>query len=224
MNDTGTPWNPHVFNVALPVILASRYIFFILFGLYRSVWRYAGARDAVAIVAAVLLSEAAAVAFLATTQKWSDFPRAVFVLDALFCMILIGASRFGERTLFRGLLLFRGRGNRHRTLVVGAGRAGRSLLRELNETPGEQVVGFVDDDPRLWNRRLQGVRVAGGITDLERILADTQPDTVLVTIPGAPRERLDAVVSICKRAGISCRFVRRETDLDPRAILGASHE
>ena len=47
---------------------------------------------------------------------------------------------------------------------------------------------------------------------------------MLVTIPGAPRERLDAVVSTCKRAGISCRFVRRETDLDPHAILGASHE
>ena len=41
---------------------------------------------------------------------------------------------------------------------------------------------------------------------------------MLVTIPDAPRERLDAS-SRCARAGISCRFVRRETDLDP-AVLG----
>ena len=76
------------------------------------------------------------------------------------------------------------------------------MLRELNETPGEQVVGFVDDDPRLWGRRLQGVRVAGGIDDLERILARREPDAVLVTIPDAPRERLDAVVARAPRGRI----------------------
>src|SRR3954453_22279161 len=147
MHDSGTGWNPYVFNVSLPVIMAARYLTFIVFGLYRSVWRYAGAREALAIVSAVLISEAMAVGFLAATQDWKQFPRAVFVLDALFCIVLVGASRFAERSLFRVLLVLRGRTERHRALVVGAGRAGRSLLRELNETPGEQVVGFVDDDP-----------------------------------------------------------------------------
>ncbi len=42
-----------------------------------------------------------------------------------------------------------------------------------------------------------------------------------MTIPDAPRERLDAIVLACADAGIACRFVRRETDLDPRVILGA---
>ena len=51
--------------------------------------------------------------------------------------------------------------NGQRTLIVGAGRTGRSLMRELRETPGERVVGFLDDDPRLWRRRLQGVPVLG---------------------------------------------------------------
>jgi FlaA1/EpsC-like NDP-sugar epimerase len=224
VHDSGTPWNPYVFNVSLPVILAARYLMFIVFGLYRSVWRYAGARDAVAIVAAVLCSEALAVGFLATTQRWRDFPRAVFVVDALFCIVLIGASRFAERALFRSLVVLRGRSERHRALVVGAGRAGRSLLRELNETPGEQVVGFVDDDPRLWGRRLQGVKVVGGSGEIERVLAQSNPDAVLVTIPDAPRERLDAVVGACTRAGIPCRFVRRELDLTPSAVLGPAGE
>src|SRR4051794_29821986 len=185
VNESGTPWDPHVFNVALPVILAARYVAFIVFGLYRGVWRYAGARDALSVIVAVLLSEAAAVGFLAATQKWSDFPRAVFVLDAIFCIALVGASRFGERALFRMLVLFRGRGERHRSLVVGAGRAGRSLLRELNETAGEQVVGFVDDDPRLWGRRLQGVRVCGGSRGLGRVLAQTRPAAGLRESPAA---------------------------------------
>jgi hypothetical protein len=50
------------------------------------------------------------------------------------------------------------------------------------------------------------------------------PDTVLVTIPDAPRERLNAIVTACDEAGVGCRFVRRETDLDPRVVLGASAE
>jgi hypothetical protein len=44
---------------------------------------------------------------------------------------------------------------------------------------------------------------------------------VLVTIPDAPRERLDLVLEACTRAGVPCRFVRREIDLDPSAVLGA---
>jgi hypothetical protein len=56
------------------------------------------------------------------------------------------------------------------------------------------------------------------------VLTDARPDVVLVTIPDAPRERLNAVVRGCERAGIACRFVRREVDLDPLAVLGAIAE
>jgi UDP-GlcNAc:undecaprenyl-phosphate/decaprenyl-phosphate GlcNAc-1-phosphate transferase len=219
--DTGTPWDPYVFNTALPAILGARYLAFVPLGLYRGVWRYAGARDAAAVAAAVLLSEVAAVGFLATTARWEDFPRAVFVLDALLCMMLIGASRFGERAFANMLARLHGRGARNRTLIVGAGRAGRSLLRERRETPGEHVVGLVDDDARLRSARLQGSPVLGGIDDLGAILAATRPHAVLVTIPDAARERLDAVVSACEAAGVRCRFVRRELDLEPEAVLGA---
>jgi FlaA1/EpsC-like NDP-sugar epimerase len=157
------------------------------------------------------------------TTHLGDFPATVFLLDAFVCAALIGASRFGERALFRARTTLADRAGR-RTLVVGAGRSGRSLVRELRETPGEKVVGFLDDDPRLHRRRLLGVPVYGGTRDIERALAAAQPDTVLVTIPNAAADRLDAVVRACSAAGIPCRFVRRETDLDPVVVLGAAHE
>jgi hypothetical protein len=47
---------------------------------------------------------------------------------------------------------------------------------------------------------------------------------VLVTIPDAPRDRLDAIVNACADAGVTCRLVRREIDLDPRVALGAGTE
>ena len=185
-------------------------------------WRYAGARDAASIVGAVVVSEVVAYLVLDATQVWGPFPRSVFVIDAIVCTVLIGASRFWERAFVRGVSSLTGRGDRHRTLIVGAGRGGRSLLRELRETQGEQVVGFVDDDPRLSRRRLQGVPVLGGTAEIEAILSRTLPHTVLVTIPDAPRERLGLVIDACTLAQVPCRFVRRHLDLDPDAVLGAT--
>jgi UDP-GlcNAc:undecaprenyl-phosphate GlcNAc-1-phosphate transferase len=218
----GSPYQRHIFLVSITVVLAVRYLAFIPFGLYRGVWRYAGARDAASIVSAVVVSEVVAYLILDATQTWGPFPRSVFVIDALVCTILIGASRFWERAFVRGVSALTGRGDRHRTLIVGAGRGGRSLLRELRETAGEQVVGFVDDDPRLSRRRLQGVHVLGGTGEIEGILSRARPDAVLVTIPDAPREQLGLVIDACALAQVPCRFVRRHTDLDPRSVLGAT--
>jgi UDP-GlcNAc:undecaprenyl-phosphate GlcNAc-1-phosphate transferase len=218
----GTPYERHVFTVALPAILVARYLVFIVLGLYQGVWRFAGSREAAAIVGGVVLSELIAFGIVVATTTLGDFPARIFVIDALLCIVVVGASRFGERVLFGARALTDRDGRR--TLIVGAGRSGRSLLRELRETPGERVVGFVDDDPRLYRRRLLGVPVRGGTLDIERILAATRPDTVLVTIPQAPTDRLDSVVRACAAADVRCRFVRRETDLDPLLLLGTARE
>jgi UDP-GlcNAc:undecaprenyl-phosphate GlcNAc-1-phosphate transferase len=220
---TGSAYERHVFGVALPAILITRYLAFIVLGLYQGIWRYAGSREAASIVVGVAVSEAVAFGITVATTHLGDFPATVFVLDAFVCAALIGASRFGERALYRARTTLADRAGR-RTLIVGAGRSGRSLVRELRETPGEKVVGFLDDDPRLHRRRLLGVPVYGGTRDIDRALAASQPDTVLVTIPNAAADRLDAVVRACSAAGIPCRFVRRETDLDPVVVLGAARE
>jgi len=221
----GTTNQKHIFLVSLPVILAVRYLAFIVFGLYSGVWRFAGAREAAAITAAVAISEPIAVGIVwISFGPFLDFPASIYVVDVLFCIALIGASRFGERALFHAMGSLKDRDARRRTLIVGAGRSGRSLLRELRETQGEHVVGFVDDDPRLRRRRMQGVPVLGGLHEIDRVLTETRPNVVLVTIPRAPRERLDAVIAGCERADVSCRFVRRELDLDPLVVMSAGVE
>ena len=224
VHGSGTNYQRHVATVALPVVLFARYATFIPFGLYRGVWRYAGARDAASVVGAVVVSELIAFGFLSATQPWGDFPRGAFIVDALLAIVLVGGSRFAERALDRGIGGFRDRTSKRRTLIVGAGRSGRSLMRELRETPGERVVGLVDDDRSLRHKRLQGAPVIGTLQEIGLALGRTEPDLVLVTIPNAPRERLDFVLQACERAGVACRFVRRETDLDPSVVLGAAAE
>jgi UDP-GlcNAc:undecaprenyl-phosphate GlcNAc-1-phosphate transferase len=219
----GTTSQRFVAGLTLPVLLAARYLAFIPFGLYRSVWRYAGARDAAAIASAVILSEVVTLSFMVQTQNMRDFQRAFFIVDALICMVAVGGSRFAERALVTSARSVRDRTGR-RTLIIGAGRTGRSLMRELRETAGERVVGFVDDNPRLRRRRLHGVPVIGATKEISRLLERAKPDIVLITIPNAPRERLDAVVDACLQAGVTCRFVRRELDLDPHVVLGSAAE
>ena len=219
----GTVSQRHIAEETIPIVIAARYLAFIPFGLYRSIWRFAGSRDLLAIGAAVALSEVAALAYMAVGHSLSDFSRSFFVVDALFCGSFVAVSRFAERGLVGGARTLRLRTGR-RSIIVGAGRTGRSLMRELRETAGERVVGFVDDNPRLRRRRVQGVAVLGGSAELASLLARHEADIVLVTIPNAPRERLDLIVAACEEAGVDCKFVRREIDLDPRVILGTAAE
>jgi UDP-GlcNAc:undecaprenyl-phosphate GlcNAc-1-phosphate transferase len=219
----GTTAERHVAVVSLPIVIAARYLAFIPFGLYRSIWRYAGSRDLVAIVCAVALSEVVALAYIDLTQSTAGFSRSFFIVDALLCIVVIGASRYAERAILRGVRTYRDRTGR-RTLIVGAGRSGRSLQRELRDTAGERVLGFVDDNARLRRRRVQGITVLGGTHELARLIEKLGPDIVLVTIPDAPRERLNEIVEACADAGVACRFVRREIDLDPRVVLNTVSE
>jgi UDP-GlcNAc:undecaprenyl-phosphate GlcNAc-1-phosphate transferase len=219
----GTVNQRHMATVTLPIVLVARYLAFIPFGLYRSIWRYAGVRDLVGIASAVTISELFALGYISTTQSLGDFSRTVFVVDALICAVIIAASRLAERALVVSREAVRDRAGR-RSLIVGAGRTGRSLMRELRETAGERVVGFVDDNPRLRRRRVHGVPVLGATEEMPRILERAEVSIVLVTIPDAPRDRLDAVVAACADAGVACQFVRREIDLDPRVVLGSTAE
>jgi UDP-GlcNAc:undecaprenyl-phosphate GlcNAc-1-phosphate transferase len=216
----GTIGMRYVFHLALPALLVSRYIAFIAFGLYRGVWRYAGARDGANIVAAVIASETVTFFFTWIFVGWHQFPRGIFFIDALLCSLLVGIARFWERGIAHGFSVLTDRRGQHRVLIVGAGRTGRSLLRELRETPGERVVGFVDDDVRMHGRRIQGVGVVSGLEEIGWALGRLQPDSVLVTIPSAPQERLDGVLEACRRAAIPCRILRREIEVDSALALG----
>jgi FlaA1/EpsC-like NDP-sugar epimerase len=130
----------------------------------------------------------------------------------VLCSVLVA----GSRLVFRTAALLHARRSadaRTRVLVVGAGRFGRSVARELQETPGTRVVGFLDDNPAVRRRRVRGVTVVGGTHEIERALQRTRPDEVLITIPDAPADRLDRVVEATRAAGVPCRLVRRQTEV-----------
>ena len=198
-----------MFLSALPILLATRYSLLVALGVYRRVWRYATARDVVPIAVACLASAAVAYAILRALRPIGSFSGEVFVVDAVLCTLVVGASRLTLRLLPEARAL---RQSGRRVLIVGAGRAGRGLARELRETHEARVVGFLDDNPRVRRRRIQGISVLGALDETPRAIAGARADEVLVTIPDASQERLDAVVRAAEAAGVPCRIVRRRTE------------
>ena len=130
---------------------------------------------------------------------FGGFPRCSSSIDALFARCSSVSRAFGARAP-RPRAIRRGRA-RSGALIVGAGRTGRSLMRELGETAGHSggrlhrrqpapAPAAPPRRPRSWRPRRAAARSRG-----------TQTDIVFVTIPDAPRERLDAVVDACTAAG-----------------------
>ena len=194
----------------LPLLLATQYSLFVVLGVYRRVWRYATARDVVPIAAACVAAALATYLILRALRPIGSFPAVeVLVVYALLCTLLVGASRLTLRLVPEAHALRR---HSRRVLIVGAGRAGRGLARELHDAHEARVVGFLDDNPRVRRRRIQGISVVGGLDEAARAIEATRSDEVLVTIPDAPPERLDAVVQAASEAEVPCRIVHRRTE------------
>ena len=214
----GAPAERAVFLAALPVVLTLRYVCFVVAGVYRRVWRFAGTHDAVAVAVACGVSAVGAYAVVRLQRgSLESFPPQIFLVDAVLAFVLVVAARIAGGRVLAAVDAGR-EGPRRRVLIVGAGRSGRSLARELRETPGERVVGFVDDNPGVRRRRVLGVVVAGALEEIDAVLSAAVPDEVVVTIPDAPAERLAPVVQACERAGVPCRFVRRQSEAGPAAL------
>ncbi len=214
----GTPVQRAAFLASLPVLLGSRYLCFVLGGIYRRIWRYATAADELVIALACVVSAAAAWLIVRLTQGLAGFPLSVFVLDAMLCTLLVGGSRVGFRLWIEHGDRDNRRSDAHRVLVVGAGRSGRSFARELRETPGTRVVGFVDDNPAIHGRRVAGTRVLGSLDEASRVLQQASPDEVFVTIANVPPDRLTAVIAACDAARIPCRVLHRRIETASDAI------
>ena len=86
-------------------------------------------------------------------------------------------------------------------IVVGAGDAGRLIVQEMQRSRmlAYTPIGFVDDDPRKRNTRIQGVRVLGTIDELPHVLREHRPDEVLIAIPSASGEMRRRVVEAAQQ-------------------------
>jgi UDP-GlcNAc:undecaprenyl-phosphate GlcNAc-1-phosphate transferase len=209
----GTELQRGTFLAVVPIVLGTTYVVYVLFGVYRRAWRYATTGDLLTIALASGLATLAAYGIVLATRDLGDFPREVFLVYGLSVAAFAAVSRWGVRFVPEA-----GGGpddGRRRVLVVGAGQAGRGVVRDLRGAGDVRVVGFLDDNPRLRRRRVQGVPVLGSVGDAPAVLESTQSDELVVTIPDVDAARLDAVARACEAAGVAHRVVRERTQAAP---------
>jgi FlaA1/EpsC-like NDP-sugar epimerase len=109
-----------------------------------------------------------------------SYPRSVYVIDFLLLVILIGGCRLVPR-FYREYMHA---GDESRVLIYGAGDAGEAIVRSLTSNPfrGYRPIGFVDDDAAKTGRRIHGVQVLGTREQLPQIMAERNPNVVLIAI------------------------------------------
>jgi len=104
-----------------------------------------------------------------------------------------------------------------RVLVLGAGRSGAMLERELRHRGAFDVVGFLDDDQRLRGAQVHGVPVLGTIDQLSRVSIETGADLVVIAIPSASNQQMQRIVGICEKSGVKFRTLPTLNDLGNKA-------
>ena len=186
-------------------------------GLYGPVWRYASIEEAARVMAAVAAGTLAAFGWFWLLDDLTTLTLPLLTappVAALLILIGCGGVRFQSR-LF-ALERQRTRAAKSvRAMIVGAGSPGAALAYELSHTDSGRdvhVVGFVDDDVRLYGRSLRGIRVLGGTGDLEELCRRHRIDRVLIALPDAGREQTKPIVDRALRTEAQVKVLHPAAD------------
>jgi FlaA1/EpsC-like NDP-sugar epimerase len=184
---------------------------FLWSGMYRGLWRYASLPDLRRILVAAGLGAVAIAAGVALLQS-AHVPRSVFVLYPVLLAVLMGGSRVIYRAWKEGHLRRLG-GDGRRVVVLGAGSAAASLLKNVGRSSEFHFIGLLDDDPAKQRREIQGVRVLGRLDDLPAIAADQGIELAVIAMPGESHSARRRALELCSRVGVPAMTVPSYEDL-----------
>lgn len=192
----------------MPVVFLIQASAFSYFGLYRGVWRFASLPDLIRIMKAVAAGALGTLAVIFLLTRMQDIPRSVFPLYGILLIGLLAGPRIIYRW-YKDHKLYMGAPELTCVLVVGAGRAGEMLVREMLRSParGFVPVGYVDDDPKKLGRDIHGVRVLGRIDEIESVAMGYGVDVVLIAMPSASGAMKRQIVHRCEESGRPFRIL-----------------
>ena len=182
-----------------PFTIVITLIIFSLFRIYSSLWEYAGIEEVFSLIAACLVAAVAKIVIILFT--WSVMPRSWYVLDTIYLMILIGATRVSYR-----LIRLRRQNRtfpwskRKKVMIIGGGEAGRSLITEIQNSKylDQKVVCIIDDDPYKIGRYIKGVKVVGNRNSIKKSVKKYNVQQIILTMPSANAAKIRPIVEICQ--------------------------
>ena len=199
---------------ALPVFVVLKVLMFLGFRQYSGWWRYVTLSDLVRIGQASAAS-AVVLAGAVYILGWREFPRSVFVIDAVMTVGLLSAIRVSVR-LFRERVVGRTDvKDTKRTLIVGTGVTAEALLREATRSFRLKVraIGVVTDDPSMRGSRVHDVPIVGTIAELIDLVRELEIEQVITAVDAGNGDAVRQVVTACKSADVPHRVVPPTTAL-----------
>ena len=197
-----------------------------------STHRFGVARAGLTIVISYLVISA--IVFFA---KDFAFSRAVVLISGFLAFVLVPGWRILARAWGRraGKALHTKSLFGSRTLIVGAGTAGREVLRKLRARGDNRydIVGFVDTSNANIGEAIAGVEIVGSLENVGKIIEEKHITDVIFSTDELPYTAILAVIARSRRRTVNFRLVptsleaiigkTRIDDLDPLPLVQIEH-
>ena len=204
-----TIWMP---ITAVTVSLFISIPIFVITGFYRAIFRYSG-WSALTTIAKAIVIYALIYSTIFTIYGISGVPRTIGLIQPILLLLAIGATRSIARYWLGDIYQTQiARNALPKVLVYGAGTAGRQLAAALANSHEMRVIGFLDDDKRLQDQFLNGLRIYNP-NDLVDLVLPLSISDVLLAIPSASRKRRNEILSQILKAKVSVRTLPSVTEL-----------
>lgn len=185
-----------------PFYTAFSIIVFYMMHMYNSLWRFASFNELTSIIMATVVTGIAHV--VGITLFVRRMPIAYYVFGICAQFIFTTSIRFG----YRFVNLERARREKteksahvkHHVMVIGAGAAGMTVLRELHNSREltSRACCVIDDNPNKWNRFIEGTPIVGGRDTILENVKKYDIDTIMLTMPSASAKDRRDILNICK--------------------------
>jgi FlaA1/EpsC-like NDP-sugar epimerase len=178
---------------------------FIVFGLYRAIFRYAGQFTIVAIAKSSALYGVALFVTLNLFFNPEEIPRSIGIIQPILAFLLVSASRGGARFLlgqvYRNIFAYQ---ERPKVLIYGAGQSGRQAAHSIRAAETMTVLGFIDDNKTLQGGIIDGFKVYGP-EQLLRLKEVNGVSDVLLALPSTNRSRRSEILAALARHHVHVR-------------------
>jgi FlaA1/EpsC-like NDP-sugar epimerase len=195
--------------IALPI--------FVKMGLYRAVFRYAGQHALWSIARAVFFY---GLIFFAVIFFWGSLglpksnatiPRSLGILQPIILLVLIVLSRSLARVWLAGNASI-SKKTQQRTLVYGAGVSGVQIASSLQRSGQYYLVGYLDDDPQLRHKTINGLTIYG-VDEIDVLINEYGVTDILLALPYIQQSRRNEILSDLRRFHVHVRSLPSMTDL-----------
>ena len=194
------------FEKVLPINIAVTLLFFVIWKLYRSVWRYASATELLNIVFATTCTALGQI--IVSFVLGESMPRSYY---AIYWFLLFGctcAVRFSYRIL-RIINNKRREYNKEsiNVMLIGAGAAANAILKEVESSEYLNLCPkcIIDDQQGCHGKFLRGVPIVGGREKIMDAVEEYRIDEIIVAIPSANMQVKKELLDICKETGCEMR-------------------